>query len=97
MNEQEVIEGKALLAKFMGVKISSGVGGFFYLPEYAEDWNCLMPACIAFKKLTKQDGFKHFNAHGRHREKIEEALITFEIDFIFEALVNALRWYNSIK
>ena len=94
MTDQEALQGRKLIAEFVGYKnlFPIHIDG---CPKYHRDWDALLGACREFKGLTKRDGFEYFNAHALQREKIEEALLTFEIMPVYEALIHAIEWYNS--
>lgn len=111
MTDKEIQEGSQLIAEFMEVekckRCDPWCGGYryglmiFYLPEemkYHSSWDWLTPACKKFDNIYKvTDLSEHWDAYMDHCNNIDNAAAHYEIEPVFLALVEGIKWYNKIK
>lgn len=102
MTEEEIIEGKFLIANFMGFNYKSidnpvFDANLYDLHDYDDSWNTIIPACKKFCIEIRDKMFEMeepiYDKYIEHCKNIET--INFEIADTFKNLVNAIQWYNS--
>lgn len=107
MTEQEILEGNVLIARFLNVEHIERVeendpryyiDNISYKPmelKYHTSWDWLMPVIEKFDSAPYKQEF-HIGISA-HRECIDANLILYDIDKTFEALVDAIKWYNTFN
>lgn len=58
-------------------------------------WDWIIPACKKFDTL--EDNFKDRIPYELHCDAIDAAVTCYEIEPVFKALVEAIKWYNTVK
>lgn len=110
MNEQKILDGNKLIAKFMGYKFYpnnsiNGTKGVYekknILPklithfEYHSSWNCLMPVICLCHTISFPNN-KGWSKSNRIEYRINENDIwNANILNVFKEVVGFIEWYNE--
>lgn len=78
------------------VKVSENIWHEWEDMVYHDDFNLLMPVWYKFRDLQVST-FGHRNVLVEHMDKIAYAILRQSITEVFKALVEAIKWYNSLK
>lgn len=66
--------------------------------NYHVDWSALMPICRKFDTIdTKTFTKLQHDIYAAHCDAIDAEVTKYEIFPVFEKLVDAIHWYNSIN
>lgn len=95
INRTKEIKGNEIICDFMGFEITSKkeyiVNGFYYsLDElqFASDWNDLM---------TIVKGIYELGISGVAINELKHEILSGDIDRVFIAVVDFIKWYNENK
>lgn len=100
MAELTIDDKNKLIAEFEGAQVNFGynkqsvlhLGVHINVKElgYNASWNWLMPACKKFDSLDLVD-----ENYVKHCDNIDFLVSQYEIEPVYEALVQAILWYNE--
>lgn len=92
MTEDKTITDNEVIARFMGYfNWEDSTYG-----NYDKDWNRLMPVWYKFRDLKFNAG-DSIREHSRYKRAMELLIPNEGISETFSALVEAVKWYNSLK
>lgn len=92
MDTAHVAQGNRVLEAFMTNGANAKVKGIPYHESY--DW--LMPVWVKFREL-EFDNMGHKINHAHHKQAITYKMAYGTLPELYEALVKAVEWVNSLK
>ena len=99
MSDLTIDEKNKLIAEFDGAEVNLGIDkqgvlhvGITHIKElrYHSSWNLLMPVCKKFDSLDLVE-----EDYINHCDNIDHCVTQYEIEPVYEAVVQAILWYNE--
>ena len=105
---QEQLEGSAIIANFMGLKYHPETDEWTYIhpkdgqsviysegnPPYYLSWDWLMEACKKFDNIQIINP-DNIPSYVNRCNRIDDAVIIYDINETFRELVQGIKWYNQ--
>jgi hypothetical protein len=66
-------------------------------PRYLTSWNWLMPVWYKFRDLKMDLALHDYKTYKQHWYELANDIPRKPIEHVFKALVEAIKWYNTVK